>query len=111
MTQLHDLMELLDRERAALIAGDLSKLKSVSEGKAGLIDSLDATNVQSVQMLKALAKRARRNEKLIEASLKGLRDVSARLHGGSVAEPLRTYGQNGKTQSLQPCATMVRRSL
>lgn len=92
--------DLLEEERAALLAGDFEALADLVERKQALTDELlrDGTQQSALQRLR---RRAERNAGLIEASIRGMRTVARRLAEIRRANgPLQTYSQNGAKQTF-----------
>lgn len=98
---LEELDDLLSREKAHLLKGDLPKfaellnekeeiLQRLSEVEAG--QSLEAQNVQV---------RMQYNQSLLEAAMRGIRSAADRLQDmRSIREGIETYDSRGKRQVL-----------
>jgi hypothetical protein len=106
------LLDLLARERAALLAGDLSALLALIAEKERLTALLANAPAPSGEGLARLAEAARSNQALIESALKGVKAVRERfaaLKNGGPA--LSTYDARGKaTEHGAPCAALERRA-
>jgi len=70
---------LLDRERAAILAGELDALAPLMNEKTALIDALGGQATPEGTALDRLRKKAGRNQDLIESALDGIRAVAQRL--------------------------------
>ncbi len=96
-----ELSDLLDKEREALMQGDLEKLASLLVPKETLIEALNAeaqTDLTSMQMLDGKVKR---NQLLLNGALEGIRTVAQRMARlREVRGALETYGADGKRHNL-----------
>jgi hypothetical protein len=93
------LEDLLDRERNALMAGDIEGLSRMFDEKERLLKALDGTPENDLQAIKA---KADRNQELLNSALDGIRTVSRRLETlREVRETLNTYDQGGKRRAIQ----------
>lgn len=73
---------LLDRERAAVLAGALDALAPLIDQKSALIDALTALDTADDPTgpgMDSLRAKARRNQDLIESAMEGIRSVAQRL--------------------------------
>lgn len=88
--------DLLEAERAALIAGDLEKLASMLARKESLIDALNKAEAADVKMLQAIDQKLKRNQDLLNSALEGIRKVARRMAAfRRVRASLETYDANG----------------
>jgi hypothetical protein len=96
------LLDLLARERAALLDGSIAALPSLVAGKERLADELAAGESRGAADLSRLRAAAQTNEALLAAALRGIADARARLEilrdGGPA---LTTYDARGVAQARQ----------
>ena len=105
MTNIPDtvnlLDDLLDREREALLAGDLDKIAGLHEEKAQAIDRLNKLDLKEEEQVMALRQKADRNQELLNSALDGIRSVARRLaEVRRVKESFETYDSNGNRNSV-----------
>lgn len=108
MTHADDIVARLDAlfesERDALLKGRLSEIQSVSDEKEQLFDALAAsrpTPADAGPWLAHLRDKAIRNERLLDASMEGLRAAQARLTSlRERPEGFRTYDASGRQCDL-----------
>lgn len=94
---IDELDDLLDRERTALIAGDLDGLTRLHDHKAGLIDALSRFDAKDADGLSDLNAKVERNQALLDSALDGIRSVARRLAAiRRVRQSLDTYDARGK---------------
>jgi flagellar biosynthesis/type III secretory pathway chaperone len=97
-TKLEALADLLERERSALISGDLEGLARLADEKERLIGDAATMTASGLQSLK---EKATRNEALLNSALEGIRSVAARLDALREArDTLNTYDRSGQRQSI-----------
>ena len=97
-TRLEALADLLERERNALISGDLDGLARLADEKERLIE--DATDLNA-SGLQALREKASRNQELLNSALEGIRSVASRLDALREArDTLNTYDRSGQRQRI-----------
>lgn len=70
---------LLERERKALVGGELGQLSSLAAEKEDLIGRLGQANLTSAPDLERVRRNAARNQNLLASALDGLRAVSERF--------------------------------
>jgi flagellar biosynthesis/type III secretory pathway chaperone len=94
------LMELLAEERLAILAGEFQRLPTLAGRKVALFAKFEATPA-TVQTLRRIGAQVSRNQKLLGAALRGLREVSDRL---GVVRDLRngfsTYDSQGQKSTV-----------
>ena len=93
---------LLEREREALLAGDLERLVGYLDEKKTLIDTLNGAEDVSSDRLEALQGKATRNQALLDSALQGIRSVANRmstLH--RIRRSLDTYDENGRKTTIE----------
>lgn len=97
----------LEREKAALLSGDLSAISELMEEKSDLIAQLNAQGATEDGALTFLKDKAERNQVLLSGALDGIKRVSDRL---SAMQALRhsfdTYDQAGQRKTIE--GTVVR---
>lgn len=100
---LEALNDLLDRERAALVRGDVDAIRRLVEHKERAFARLALIEPEEAdgRQLGRLREKAERNRELLDAMARGIRAAAARLK--RLAEPapaLRTYDRGGHTTEL-----------
>jgi len=94
--------DLLDRERQALLGGELDQIARIAEQKEGLIDALNANASLSPQGLTDLQAKVARNQALLDGALQGIRKVAMRLAAlRKIRRSLETYDAKGQKQTIQ----------
>jgi flagellar biosynthesis/type III secretory pathway chaperone len=97
-TKLEALTDLLERERKALISGDLEGLARLADEKERL---MGVAATMTASGLQALREKATRNQELLNSALEGIRSVAARLDALREArDTLNTYDRSGQRQSI-----------
>ncbi len=94
--------DLLDREKAALLDGDLEMIARLYDRKLELIDTLSEMEREDIGRLQALNNKASRNQDLLDSALDGIRSVAQRL--AQVRETrtsLQTYDSSGRKKSIE----------
>lgn len=95
------LLDLLERERAALRAGRFDVLERLASEKARLAGSLgDAPDAE----IAAVQDAARRNAAMLEAAARGVQNAKSRLTRCQAPAPLRTYDSVGRLSDAAPGA-------
>lgn len=105
------LSTVLERERAALLAGDITALSGLAEEKSAALALLSTCPpAHPGPALEALQRRAEANQALITAAGEGLRAVRDRLmnlrNGGP---PLSTYDSMGAAHEHGPPKSSLER--
>ena len=91
------LNDLLEAERAALLAGNLEKLTSMAERKEALIEALNAAEQTDLELLQELDSKVKRNQTLLNGALDGIRTVARRMAAfRRVRGSLETYDAKGE---------------
>ena len=94
------LEHLLDREREALLSGNLDALSRLHTEKSALIDRLRKNRLPESR-LEALRHKARRNLALFKAAQKGIGSVLRQLRAPTdQAGSFQTYDLNGASKKL-----------
>lgn len=87
--------DLLDRERQAILAGDLDMLARQAGEKARLLERLAGSTADSTR-IERLRIKADRNQELLVAVARGIKSVSRRLKEMKAPKAnFRTYGKAG----------------
>lgn len=100
-TRVTDITDALDdyleRERAALLAGDLELLVRLANEKEALIDALSQSASVPRAVLQRLQTKIEGNQALFESALDGIRTVARRLGAMRRARSeLETYTRDGR---------------
>lgn len=113
LTVLSELDDLLDKERACLLAGDLSGLSRILREKERIIDTLNSLLPESDPGLDALKDKALRNQALLDTAVEGIRAVANRVSAlRRVRDTLETYDKSGRKTSFdaQPRGRVEKRA-
>jgi flagellar biosynthesis/type III secretory pathway chaperone len=103
---LASLDDLLDRERTALLNGDLDAISRGLREKERLIDALNALHDAQDENLSAIRNKALRNQILLENALTGIRAVADRVSAlRRVRDTLETYDQSGRKTAISTLRT------
>ena len=105
--------DLLDKERAALLDGNLETVGRLHLRKEALIDQLNRQDVAQATDMGALHLKVSRNQALLGSALQGVRAVSRRLAAiRRVRQSLETYDASGRRQSvdLKPGGSLEKRA-
>lgn len=92
---------LLEREREALVEGDLDQLTDLFEEKRTLIDQVNDQTDAETETLQTLQAKALRNQTLLDNALQGIRSVATRmgtLH--RIRQTLDTYDETGQRRTI-----------
>jgi len=96
-TLIDELDTLLDRERQALIDGDLETSSRMLAQKQDLIDNLNAMDTLERDRLVHVHNKVTRNQELLNAPMEGIRAVANRMADlRRVRHGLETYDQSGR---------------
>ncbi|WP_407493727.1 flagellar protein FlgN [Pseudooceanicola sp. MF1-13] len=96
-----ELDTLLDRERSALVEGDLQQLSMLLERKEQLLEEIAKTEGPANKGLEALQGKAIRNQALLDSALQGIRSVANRFATlRRIRKSLETYDEFGHKSSL-----------
>jgi hypothetical protein len=99
---LADLDDILERERAALLTGDLEGLSRILREKERVIDALNQGLQGDLGSLDALKTKVNRNQALLDRAVEGIRVVADRVSAlRRVRETLETYDQSGRKTTLE----------
>lgn len=103
---IDELEDLLDRERALLLAGQVQDLAQLADYKMRLLSKVSArSGLEGLQKLKA---KAERNARLIDAAGRGIKSVSERIAALKAGpRPFSTYGANGDKSVVGGAASTI----
>lgn len=93
---------VLDQEKAALLAGDLKAISDLMEEKSQLIAELNALGASEGGDLDVLKEKADRNQVLLGSALEGIRRVADRLADmQTLRHSFDTYDKSGRRQTIE----------
>lgn len=93
--------DLLETERRAVMEGDLDRFAQILEEKVALIDRLNAIEAPSPDELGTVRDKIKRNQDLLESSLKGIRSVADRMAElRRIQQNMSTYDRSGKRRQI-----------
>jgi hypothetical protein len=93
---IDELDTLLDRERQALVDGDLELLGRMLAQKKGLINKLNTLDKLERKNLAQVHDKVTRNQELLNSAMEGIRAVANRMADlRRVRHSLETYDQSG----------------
>ncbi len=100
-TTIDSLDDLLEREREALLTGDVDGVARLHDEKGRLVDALNKFDTQEALDLRELDEKVRRNQLLLDTALDGIRSVARRLAAiRRVKQSLETYDESGRKSSV-----------
>ena len=92
---------LLDRERSALIGGNLDQIADLMEQKEALIERLRKIGATESKELDHVHGKVVRNHALLASAMEGIRAVSDRMAElRRVRQSLATYDRDGKRHQI-----------
>lgn len=98
---LTNLDDLLDRERRALLDGDLDGISRSLREKERLIDALNAAGLTDQDDLVGIQEKVLRNQVLLDGALDGIRAVADRMSAlRRIRDTLETYDQTGRKTAI-----------
>lgn len=93
---------LLERERAALLSGDLDRLPELLHEKTALIDALAGLDAAAEPLPEALKEKALRNQALLDGALEGIRHVAGRIAAlRRLRQSFETYDETGRRRTIE----------
>ncbi len=93
--------DLLERERRAVLSGNLEALTRLISEKRRLMDQL-ARSTEHPDRLDRLRGKARRNKALLDAAARGIKSVTEQISGlRDARSPLRTYDASGSSREIR----------
>ncbi|HGG06587.1 MAG TPA: flagellar biosynthesis protein FlgN [Aliiroseovarius sp.] len=100
-TIIDALDDLLDRERQAILTGNIDGLARQAVEKTRLLEQLSGATTDT-QRIERLRVKADRNQELLVAVAKGIKSVSRRLQAmKSAKSTLQTYDKGGHRVALE----------
>ncbi|MBY6056948.1 flagellar protein FlgN [Leisingera daeponensis] len=94
---IDELDQVLDRERTALMAGDLGKLEELLAKKEKIISKLNAVSELERESLEQVQTKLSRNQSLLDSAMDGIRSVAARMAElRRIRKGLDVYDQSGR---------------
>ena len=96
-TLIDELDGVLDKERDAVLGGDLELLDRLLTNKTRLVEQVNRQVRPETAELPALRQKLVRNQALLNSAMQGVRSVADRLADlRTVREELRTYDAHGQ---------------
>ena len=93
--------DLLERERAALLDGNLDAIPGLLSEKEALFDRLAELDRLERAGLKDLQGKVMRNQALLDSAMRGIRAVADRMSVlRRVSQTLETYDASGRRESV-----------
>jgi flagellar biosynthesis/type III secretory pathway chaperone len=94
---IDELDSVLDKERDAVLGGDLELLDRLLVNKTRLVEQVNKQARPETAELPALRRKLMRNQALLNSAMQGVRNIADRLAElRTVREELRTYDARGK---------------
>ncbi len=101
-TLFDSLDALLERERSAILNGELTDISPLLEEKEALIAQLTAMDQIEMTELSELRGKALRNQALLDNALQGIRAVANRVNTlRRLRKSFDTYDKSGRKTSIQ----------
>lgn len=96
------LESLLERERSALLEGDLDFLVSQLDEKTALVDALQVREDAGAEEIAGLQVKVLRNQALLDSALEGIRNVASRMSAlRRIRRSLDTYDAKGQRMTIE----------
>ncbi|MCH5375602.1 MAG: flagellar biosynthesis protein FlgN [Planctomycetes bacterium] len=93
---------LLDRERSALLNGDLESLATLTSDKEALMAQIDSSHALKPAHLETVHAKVTRNQALLNSALEGIRAVADRMADlRRVRQSLETYDKSGRRTEIR----------
>ena len=93
---------LLERERSALLEGDLEFLVGQLDEKTALVDALQAREDAEGGAIAVLQVKVLRNQALLDNALEGIRSVASRMSAlRRIRRSLDTYDAKGRRTTIE----------
>lgn len=100
-TIIAELDGLLEKERQALLDGDLEMIGALLEQKTALLSGLDDATPDEAEVIRPLQMKLRRNQELFDQALAGIRNVANRLGDmRQVRKAMNVYDANGNRSAI-----------
>jgi len=92
---------LLERERRALLGGEMEEILRMVEDKEALVGALNAADAPAGAALQALHRKVLRNQSLLDGTLQGIRQVAGRIAAlRRIRKTLETYDATGRKRTI-----------
>ena len=99
---LDTLDSILEKERSALLNGEIEELQTLAEGKNRLLSALENSDPISAGQIIPLKQKLRRNKALIESALEGIQAVASRIEDTrQLKKVMHTYDQQGAKKEIR----------
>ena len=99
---IDELDTLLDRERQALVEGNLELLGRMLTQKQDLIEKINAMDTLEREHLSGVHSKVTRNQELLNSAMEGIRAVANRMADlRRVRQGLETYDKNGRKKRYE----------
>ncbi|MFW8593746.1 flagellar biosynthesis protein FlgN [Cribrihabitans neustonicus] len=94
---IDELDVILDRERSALMDGNLGQLEELLARKENLITQLNAAHELEPDSLKQVQNKVSRNQQLLDSAMEGIRSVASRMAElRRIRKGLDVYDRSGR---------------
>ena len=98
---INEIHDVLDKERAALISGNLDEVERLFNVKQSLIERIGGLEAPNKQKLEDVQSKVTRNQELLQSAMEGIKSVADRIAElRKVRQGLDTYDQNGKRVTI-----------
>ena len=98
---INSLDDLLEKERAALLEGNLDVITRLLDEKESLIDRLNGCTPTEQDALDNLRGKVTRNQALLDGALQGIRAVANRMSTlRRIRKSLDTYDEKGRKTTI-----------
>lgn len=111
MTLAEQMIDILDEERDALLAGRYGQLDTLADRKEALGQSLERLGGLDRDTLEIIAGRMTRNAGLIDAARRGFNQAEAQIRDIRKGMTQATYGSDGERHSLARPRSRLERKL
>ena len=102
LQSIEALEALLERERRALLKGDLDTLVGLLDEKRTLIETLSEYSSADGAELQPLREKAAQNQVLFDSALEGIRSVAQRMGAlHRIRRSLETYDETGRKTTIE----------
>lgn len=108
MAETDAMIDLLEREKAAILSGRFDVLERLETEKARLMASLPMHGADATS-LRAVRSAAERNAALLGAMAKGIRRAQTILSACRAPVPLVTYGRDGQREETHHAGARLAR--
>lgn len=99
---LFALEDILERERSALVTGDLEAISRLVDNKATIISRLNADKGLNTARLQDVQHKIQRNQSLLKSAMEGIRHATDRIKKlREAGEQLETYDRHGYRKQIR----------